>query len=63
MQDAPAQAAIFIEQTCSGELPLDRAKNLLMAFSRLRNKIEKKVSEKEKEIEVEDTSEYEEETN
>jgi CRISPR-associated protein Cas8c/Csp2 len=60
--DAPPEADIFIEQTCSGELPLDNAKNLLMAFSRLRNKYEKPVqSEDEKETEENesiDTSEY-----
>jgi CRISPR-associated protein Cas8c/Csp2 len=39
--DAPPEAENYIEQTCSGELPLDNAKNLLMAFSRLRNKYEK----------------------
>lgn len=59
--DAPPEADIFIEQTCSGELPLDNAKNLLMAFSRLRNKYEKPTpSEKEEEEENDtiDTSEY-----
>ena len=46
--DAPPEADIYIEQTCSGELPLDNAKNLLMAFSRLRNKYEKPVQAEEK---------------
>ena len=64
--DAPPEADIFIEQTCSGELPLDKAKNLLMAFSRLRNKYEKPAqSEKEENDNDEDnsidTSEYSEE--
>lgn len=59
--DAPPEADIFIEKTCSGELPLDNAKNLLMAFSRLRNKYEKPVipeMEKEAEGDSIDTSEY-----
>lgn len=43
--DAPEGAALFMEKTASGELPLDAAKNLLIAFSRLINKSEK--SEKE----------------
>jgi len=39
--DAPEGAALFMEKTASGELPLDAAKNLLIAFSRLINKSEK----------------------
>ena len=39
--DAPEGAALFMEKTASGELPLDDAKNLLIAFSRLINKSEK----------------------
>jgi CRISPR-associated protein Cas8c/Csp2 len=39
--DAPEEAALFMEKTASGELPLDKAKNLLIAFSRLINKTEK----------------------
>lgn len=39
--DAPEAAALFMEKTASGELPLDKAKNLLIAFSRLINKVEK----------------------
>jgi len=39
--DAPEEAALFMEKTASGELPLDDAKNLLIAFSRLINKSEK----------------------
>lgn len=60
--DAPPEADIYIEQACSGELPLDNAKNLLMAFSRLRNKYEKPVQEEEviTESNKVDTSEYEE---
>ncbi len=40
--DAPETAALFMEKTASGELPLENAKNLLIAFSRLINKAEKK---------------------
>ena len=60
--DAPPEADIYIEQTCTGELPLDNAKNLLMAFSRLRNKYEKpvQIEEKTQEDDKVDTSEYEE---
>lgn len=39
--DAPEVAALFMEKTASGELPLENAKNLLIAFSRLINKAEK----------------------
>jgi len=39
--DAPEAAALFMEKTASGELPLNNAKNLLIAFSRLINKAEK----------------------
>lgn len=39
--DAPEEAALFMEKTASGELPLGNAKNLLIAFSRLINKTEK----------------------
>lgn len=38
--DAPESAALFMEKTASGELELEQAKNLLMAFSRLKNKKE-----------------------
>lgn len=36
--DAPEDAALFMEKTASGELALSNAKNLLIAFSRLKNK-------------------------
>ena len=39
--DAPEEAALFMEKTACGELPLDDAKNLLIAFSRLINRAEK----------------------
>lgn len=35
--DAPEAATLYMEQTMSGELALDVAKNLLIAFSRLIN--------------------------
>ncbi len=38
--DAPSEASLFMEKTASGELPLEQAKNLLIAFSRLKSKIE-----------------------
>lgn len=61
-KDAPPASDVFIEQTCTGELPLDNAKNLLMAFSRLRNKYEQpnKPDKKEEENNNIDTSEFEE---
>ena len=34
--DAPADVALYIEETSSGNLPLDKAKNLLVAFMRLK---------------------------
>lgn len=53
--DAPEGAALFMEKTASGELPLDAAKNLLIAFSRLINKSEKTEREKtEIEQDIED---------
>lgn len=38
--DAPENAALFMEKTASGELELENAKNLLIAFSRIKNKKE-----------------------
>ena len=35
--DAPAAASLFMEKAASGELPLEQAKNLLIAFSRLKS--------------------------
>lgn len=34
--DAPSDASLFMEKAVSGELPLEQAKNLLIAFSRLK---------------------------
>lgn len=36
--DAPTEASLFMEKAASGELPLEQAKNLLIAFSRLKSK-------------------------
>lgn len=38
--DAPTEASLFMEKAASGELLLEQAKNLLIAFSRLKSKIE-----------------------
>ncbi|MEM6766679.1 MAG: type I-PGING CRISPR-associated protein Cas8c/Csp2 [Bacteroidota bacterium] len=57
-QDAPAEAGEFMEKTASGELPLENAKNLLMAFSRLRNTYEKPPNEEDFGPSEEDTSDY-----
>lgn len=51
---APEGADLFMEKTASGELGLDQAKNLIMAFSRLKNKVEKKESPKDENFESED---------
>jgi CRISPR-associated protein Cas8c/Csp2 len=39
--DAPEGAALFMEKTASESIPLESARNLLVAFSRLKNKAEK----------------------
>ena len=38
--DAPAAASLFMEKAASSELPLEQAKNLLIAFSRLKSQKE-----------------------
>lgn len=38
--DAPTEASLFMEKAVSGELPLEQAKNLIIAFSRLKSKKE-----------------------
>ena len=43
--DAPEEASLFIEKTMSGEISLNSAKNLLIAFSRLKNKSDENVQE------------------
>lgn len=52
--DAPEGAALFMEKTSSGELSIDNAKNLLIAFSRLKNKAEQKDLPKNELMEDED---------
>lgn len=39
--DAPVEAELFMTQTSTGEISLDSAKHLLIAFSRIRNKYER----------------------
>lgn len=39
--DAPADASLFMEKTASGALSLEQAKNLLIAFSRLKSTLNK----------------------
>lgn len=45
--DAPESAALFMEKAASGELELENAKNLLIAFSRIKNKKESEAQPKE----------------
>jgi len=45
MMDVPSEADLFIESAMNGELTLEQSKNLIIAFSRLKNNIEKKVTE------------------
>ncbi|QOR73286.1 type I-PGING CRISPR-associated protein Cas8c/Csp2 [Cruoricaptor ignavus] len=58
--DAPPEAELFMIKTSTGEISLDSAKYLLIAFSRLRNKFEQKQNPIEKEIENDDDEENEE---
>lgn len=51
--DAPEGAALYMEKTASGELNIESAKNLLIAFSRLKNKTELKETLKEDTVEDE----------
>lgn len=39
--DAPAEASLFMEKVISGEVSLEQAKNLLIAFSRLKSTLRK----------------------
>lgn len=54
--DAPDTASLFMETAASGELPLDNAKNLLIAFSRLQNKVERRENNQELIFDDEDNS-------
>ena len=63
--DAPESAALFMERTTENNphtLNLDQAKNLLIAFSRLQNKTQKKEQPKSEKIEEIDDVEAEENT-
>lgn len=40
--DAPSESELFMTQTATGEISLETAKHLLIAFSRVMNKIERK---------------------
>ena len=58
--DAPTEASLFMEKAASGELPLEQAKNLLIAFSRLKSKKEetdKVISSDNQSIENEEMTE------
>lgn len=56
--DAPEKADLFMEKTMSGELPIDQARNLLIAFSRLKNAFEaKNTNEVANDLESDDQSE------
>lgn len=52
--DAPSEAELFMTQTSTGEISLESAKHLLIAFSRVRNKFEPKSTEKTDENSDED---------
>jgi len=56
--DAPAEAELFMEKVSTGEVSLDSAKHLLIAFSRVRNKYEpKSISKDEGDTDTEDSVE------
>lgn len=57
--DAPAEADLFMEKTMSGELDLKDAQQMLMAFSRLRNKSEPKSDRPEEDLSEEANEETE----
>ncbi len=61
--DAPVSATLFLENTCSGAIELEKARNLIMAFSRLKSKYQRAGSAAgdAKIIPSEDSSQYEEE--
>lgn len=47
--DAPTEASLFMEKAVSGELSLEQAKNLLIAFSRLKSTVNKNYTSEEDE--------------
>ncbi len=58
MMDVPSEADLFIESSMNGALSLEQSKNLIIAFSRLKNKFEKSNENKTEEIELESKSNY-----
>lgn len=48
--DAPSESELFMTQTATGEISLETAKHLLIAFSRVMNKIERKENPSEIDI-------------
>jgi hypothetical protein len=56
--DAPSESDLFMEKAMSGEIDLKDAQQMLMAFSRLRNKFDNPVTSEE-DIPEEDTDEAE----
>lgn len=52
--DAPASSDEFMQATANGEISLDEAKNLITAFSRLRNKFEIEKTEIKEDLSDED---------
>lgn len=51
--DAPSEAELFMTQAATGEISLDTAKHLLIAFSRVMNKIERKENPPDIAVEIE----------
>lgn len=56
--DAPNEAITFMENTASGELELDKAKNLLIAFSRVKSMAQTKETKTEGTETSENTDDY-----
>lgn len=54
--DAPAEAACYMEETSSGNLTLDKAKNLLVSFMRLKSYKEKSNSSTNEDSKIEKNS-------
>ncbi len=58
MMDVPSESDLFIESSMNGTLSLEQSKNLIIAFSRLKNKFEKSNENKTEEVELENKSNY-----
>lgn len=56
--DAPSEAVPFMESTASGELEIDKAKNLLIAFSRVKSTAQTKETKEEGIETSEDMDDY-----